>query len=71
MNKESSLLKVPEIQNLIYNFRGLQIMLDRDLASFFQVETLTLTRAVIRNNARFRGGLCFQLDKDEFDIWKS
>jgi len=71
MNKESSLLKVPEIQNLIYNFRGLQIMLDRDLASFFQVETRTLNQAVKRNNERFPEALCFQLNKDEFDIWKS
>ena len=42
-----------KIQNLIYNVRGKQVMLDSDLAMLYQVETKRLNEAVKRNILRF------------------
>ena len=43
------------IQNKIYEIRGQRVMLDRDLASLYGVETSQLKRAVKRNFKRFEG----------------
>ena len=59
------------IQNLIYTIRGVQIMIDRDLALLYDVETRVLNQAVKRNRDRFPEEFCFQLANDEFEIWKS
>ncbi len=42
-----------EIQRRIYSIRGVQVMLDRDLAQLYQVETKVLNQAVKRNMKRF------------------
>jgi hypothetical protein len=41
------------IENKIYTIRGVQVMLDRDLAEMYQVETRILNQAVKRNLERF------------------
>ena len=41
------------INNKIYNFRGVPVILDWDLAELYQVEVRALNQAVKRNNARF------------------
>ena len=41
------------LQDKIYTIRGLQVMLDRDLADLYNVETKNLNRAVNRNIERF------------------
>ena len=48
-------LKISEeqIQSIIYEIRGKQVMLDRDLAELYQVETRVLNQAVKRNIKRF------------------
>lgn len=48
-----------KIQNLIYNVRGKQVMLDSDLAMLYQVETKRLNEAVKRNILRFPESLDF------------
>ncbi len=53
------------IQNRIYNIRGQQVMLDRDLAELYQVETKVLNQAVKRNIKRFPDTFRFQLLEDE------
>ncbi len=53
------------IQNRIYNIRGQQVMLDRDLADLYQVETKVLNQAVKRNIKRFPDTFRFQLLEDE------
>ncbi len=53
------------IQNRIYNIRGQQVMLDRDLAELYQVETKVLNQAVKRNIKRFLDTFRFQLLEDE------
>jgi hypothetical protein len=51
----------------IYVIRGLRVMLDRDLAELYQVETKQLKRAVRRNSGRFPDDFMFELSRKEFD----
>ena len=60
-----------EIENLILTIRGKQVMLDRDLARLYGVETKRLNEAVKRNLERFPDDFMFQLTKEEFDNWMS
>ena len=58
--------ELQNIQNLIYVIRGQRVMLDRDLAKVYGVETKVLNQAVKRNIKRFEGeDYMFQLTKDE------
>lgn len=59
------------IERVIYTFRGVQVMLDKDLAKMYNVETKVLNQAVKRNSGRFPERFMFQLSKEEFDNWKS
>ena len=59
------------IQNLIYEIRGQKVILDRDLAEMYVVETKRLNETVKRNIKRFPPDFMFQLNKDEFQILKS
>ncbi|MBO5811357.1 MAG: ORF6N domain-containing protein [Bacteroidales bacterium] len=54
-----------KIEHLIINARGCQVMLDRDLALLYGVETKVLNQAVKRNIERFPDDFRFQLTKDE------
>ena len=51
------------IEQMILNIRGYQVMLDRDLASLYGVETKVLNQAVKRNIERFPDDFRFQLTK--------
>ncbi|MBU4111308.1 ORF6N domain-containing protein, partial [bacterium] len=59
------------IENKIFTIRGMQVMLDRDLAKLYQVQTKVLNQAVSRNIERFPQEFMFQLTKDELENWKS
>ena len=59
------------IQSKIYVIRGERVMLDRDIAALYNVETKVLNQAVKRNIKRFPEDFMFQLSKTEFQIWKS
>ena len=54
-----------EIQSKIYNIRGLQVMIDRDLAELYNVETKRLNEQVRRNIKRFPEKFRFQLNEKE------
>lgn len=58
------------IQRHIYFIRGYQVMLDRDLAELYQVETAQLNRQVKRNANRFPEDFMFSLTKEEAEILK-
>ena len=60
-----------EISAKILTLRDQQVMLDRDLAVLYQVETRVLNQAVKRNLDRFPDDFMFQITKDEFENWKS
>src|SRR5690242_6957841 len=57
-----------KIEKAIYLIRGEKVMLDRDLASLYEVETGALNRAVKRNLGRFPPDFMFQLTTDESDF---
>lgn len=59
------------IQSKIYEIRGQRVMLDRDLAELYQVETKALNQAVKRNIKRFPPDFMFQLTSQEFANLKS
>jgi len=58
---------IKSIQNRIYEIRGENIMLDRDLAALYEIETKAPNLAVKRNIKRFPKDFMFQLTKEEFD----
>lgn len=55
----------PNIENMIYYYRGVQVMIDRDLAMLYGVQTKVLNQAVNRNIERFPERFRFQLSQDE------
>ena len=59
------------IQRKIYEIRGQRVILDRDLAALYQVETRVLNQAVKRNIERFPDDFMFQLTKEEVEFLKS
>ena len=59
------------IENKIFTIRGVQVMLDRDLAELYEVETKVLNQAWKRNIERFPEEFCFQLTKEEVEILRS
>jgi len=59
------------IRNKIFTIRGLQVMLDRDLAELYMVETKVLNQAVKRNINRFPEEFMFQLSTEELIYWRS
>ena len=71
MEENNQITVFKDIQNRIFNIRGLQVMLDRDLAAFYHIETRALNQAVKRNKERFPYDFMFQLTEDELEIWKS
>ena len=71
INSNGSLNNVETIEKRIFTFRGVQVMLDRDLALLYHVTTGALNQAVKRNIKRFPGRFMFQLTKEEFENWKS
>ncbi|NOR44279.1 MAG: ORF6N domain-containing protein [Candidatus Delongbacteria bacterium] len=59
------------LKEKIFTIRGLQVMLDRNLAELYKVETKVLNQAVKRNKERFPQEFCFQMTILEFAKWKS
>ena len=57
------------IESKIYLLRGKKVMLDRDLATLYGVETRTLNQAVRRNINRFPEDFMFQLTMEEMENW--
>ena len=59
------------IENKIFTIRGMQVMVDRDLAELYGVETKVLNQAVKRNENRFPDDFRFQLTEAEYQNLKS
>jgi hypothetical protein len=71
MNKSLSLINEESIKDKIYNIRGYQVMLDRDLATLYGVKTKVFNQAVKRNINRFPSNFMFQLSKQEVVFLRS
>ncbi|MCQ2311026.1 MAG: ORF6N domain-containing protein, partial [Paludibacteraceae bacterium] len=56
-----------EVENSIFTIRGVQVMLDSDLARFYGITTGNLNKAVKRNIKRFPEDFMFQLTKEEVE----
>jgi hypothetical protein len=69
--KKASLLPDELIINKIILLRDQKVLIDRDLAELYGVETRTLNQAVKRNIKRFPEDFMFQMTKEEMEIWKS
>lgn len=61
-------LREESLRGLIHTLRAEQVMLDRDLATLYQVETRALKQAVKRNIRRFPDDFMFVLDESEVDM---
>ncbi len=68
---ELTVINHQNIQDKIYSIRDVQVMLDRDLAVLYGVETRRLNEQVKRNINRFPQEFMFQLTKQEFEEWIS
>jgi|SRR5579859_3075928 len=73
MSKAINLIELTEevIINKIYFLRGKKVMIDRDLAELYGVETKVLKQAVRRNITRFPSDFLFEMDKSELENWRS
>ena len=60
-----------QIEKKIFVIRGVQVMVDRDIAELYGVETRRLNEQVKRNIVRFPEEFMFQMNDEEFENWKS
>lgn len=71
MSNNHEILPQKEIENKIYNLRGVQVMLDKDLAAFYGVKAIRLREQIKRNPNRFPDDFAFQLDEIEVEYMVS
>lgn len=69
--EDQSLLSEETISTKIYYIRNQKVMLDRDLASLYGIETKALKQAVKRNLSRFPEDFMFELSQTEFNNLRS
>ncbi len=67
----NEIIKADDIQSRIFTIRGMQVMLDSDLAELYGVETKRLNEQVRRNKERFPEEFCFELNEEEHINLKS
>jgi hypothetical protein len=68
---DKDIVSIEDIQAKIYTIRGVQVMLDSDLAKLYDVEVRVLNQAVKRNKERFPEDFMFQLTEEEYENLKS
>jgi len=70
-SSKSEIVPIEVIISKIIFVRGEKVLLDRDLAELYGVETKVLKQAVRRNIKRFPDDFMFELTKEEFENWRS
>lgn len=68
---DNPIIPIERIERKIYLARGFKVMIDRDLAFLYGVETKVLNQVVKRNVERFPDDFMFQLTKEETDNLRS
>ena len=63
----NEIIEKDNIENLIYEVRGVQVMLSSDVAKLYRVETKVINQTIKRNINRFPKTFCFQLNVDEIE----
>ena len=71
MSDKNEIVPIANIQNRIFTIRGIQVMLDKDIAEFYEVKAIRLREQVKRNIARFPDDFMFQLTEDEVEAMLS
>ena len=73
MKKSTGLraIDIAAVQSRMLTIRNQQVLLDRDVAALYGVETKALNQAVKRNSERFEEGYLFRLNEQEVENWKS
>ena len=68
LEKKNNIVNVVNnnVENMIYEIRGVQVMLSSDVAKLYQVETRRINEVIKRNIKRFPDTFCFQLTETEF-----
>ena len=71
MEENNQIINNVLLDDKIFIIRGIQVMIDKDLAELYQVETKRLNEQVKRNIERFDRDFMFQLSDDEFEKLRS
>ena len=71
MTTDKGLVSIESIQSKIMVIHGEKVMIDRDLAELYGVETKQLKRAVRRNANRFPSDFMFELTREEYNSLRS
>jgi cell division protein FtsL len=67
----TEIITTEKIASKIYWIRGIKVMLDKDLAELYGVDTKVLKQAVRRNINRFPSDFMFELTKEEYQALRS
>lgn len=67
----SDIIKMENIQDLIFEIRGVKVILDSDVAELYGVETKRINEAVKNNPNKFPDGYIIELTRNEWDSLKS
>src|SRR5574344_2274152 len=65
MEQDTKIMPTTKVESRIFTLRNQQVMIDRDLAELYGVETKVLNQAIKRNKERFPEEFCFQLNSIE------
>ena len=71
MKKETSLTSIDDIKGRVLTLRNQPVLLDRDVAAIYGVETRAINQAVKNNLDKFPAGYVFQLSTNEEDVLRS
>jgi len=71
MMTDQLLIATEHIEKNIYTIRGVEVMIDSEIANIYNVETKRINEAVKRNPKKFPSDLMFQLTQEEFDNLRS
>ena len=64
-------IDIAAVQSCMLTIRNQQVLLDRDVAALYGVQTKEINQAIRNNPGKFPEGFVFQLNTQEFENWKS
>ena len=70
-SNELNAIDIAAVQSRMLTIRNQQVLLDRDVAALYGVETKEINQAIRNNPGKFPEGFVFQLNEQEFADWKS
>ena len=71
MKNELATLDTEGVQSRLVELRGQRVLLDRDVAALYGVQTREINQAIRNNPDKFPDGYVFELSKSEFADWRS